>query len=340
MVNDFAHTLPVVFLATALTLFMFAPTNRCFSSFRKPHRIVVRFSAIGIVLAVLGGLSSVAHADGTTWETQTSATDNNWFSVTWGGLTGQEKFVAVSSSGSGNRVMTSPNGTTWTTQTSIPDITWFSVTWGGPTGQEKFVAVGAISIFSGTPPVAGFLGQVMTSPDGITWTSRTSIPANDWRSVTWGNGLFVAVSASGTGNRVMTSPDGITWTTQTSAADNNWASVTWGGPTGQEKFVAVSGSGTGNRVMTSGGAPTTPPTTAASTAPAATSATTEAPTTTVESTTTTTTVAVATRTPAIKNVTKDASLPETGDNSSMNMLIGLLVVLTGFVLVGRRRVSR
>jgi hypothetical protein len=87
----------------------------------------------------------------------------------------------------------------------------------------------------------------MTSPDGITWTSRTSAADNNWYSVTYGNGLFVAVSGSGTGNRVMTSPDGITWTSRTSAADNNWYSVTYG----NGLFVAVSTSGTGNRVMTS-----------------------------------------------------------------------------------------
>ena len=45
----------------------------------------------------------------------------------------------------------------------------------------------------------------MTSPDGITWTIRTSAADNEWLSVTYGNGLFVAVSWTGTGNRVMTS---------------------------------------------------------------------------------------------------------------------------------------
>ena len=85
------------------------------------------------------------------------------------------------------------------------------------------------------------------SADGITWTSRSSAADNIWRSVTYGNGLFVAVSSSGTGNRVMTSPDGITWTSRTSAVDNNWYSVTYG----NGLFVAVSGTGTGNRVMTS-----------------------------------------------------------------------------------------
>jgi hypothetical protein len=44
----------------------------------------------------------------------------------------------------------------------------------------------------------------MTSPDGITWTSRTGA-TNEWMSVTYGDGLFVAVSRTGTGNRVMTS---------------------------------------------------------------------------------------------------------------------------------------
>jgi hypothetical protein len=50
----------------------------------------------------------------------------------------------------------------------------------------------------------------MTSPDGITWTSRTSAANNSWYSVTYGDGLFVAVSTDGTGNRVMTSGNFLT----------------------------------------------------------------------------------------------------------------------------------
>ncbi len=38
------------------------------------------------------------------------AADNNWFGVTWGGPSGQQKFVAVAYSGIGNRVMTSATG--------------------------------------------------------------------------------------------------------------------------------------------------------------------------------------------------------------------------------------
>ena len=84
-------------------------------------------------------------------------------------------------------------------------------------------------------------------PDGITWTTRTSPADNDWMSVAYGGGLFVAVARSGVGNRVMTSPDGITWTIRTSAADNPWNSVAYGAGL----FVAVAFSGAGNRVMTS-----------------------------------------------------------------------------------------
>jgi hypothetical protein len=163
-----------------------------------------------------------------TWTTRTSAANNAWTSVTYGnGL-----FVAVASSGTGDRVMTSPDGITWTSRTSAADNDWRGVTY----GNGLFVAVAA----SGTG------NRVMTSPDGITWTTRTSAADNNWNSVTYGNGLFVAVAASGTGNRVMTSPDGITWTSRTS--DNgNWNSVTYG----NGLFVAVGGQQTQFQVMTS-----------------------------------------------------------------------------------------
>ena len=82
---------------------------------------------------------------------------------------------------------------------------------------------------------------------GTVWTNQVSAADNNWTSVTYGNGLFVAVSATGKGNRVMTSSDGSTWTIRTSAADNCWVSVTYG----NGLFVAVASTGDGNRVMTS-----------------------------------------------------------------------------------------
>ena len=175
-----------------------------------------------------GGITESNYSQ-TPWINRTSAANNTWNFVTWGnGL-----FVAVSSTGTGNRVMTSPDGITWTSRTSAANNSWFGVTY----GNGLFVAVSS----------DGTGNRVMTSPDGITWTSRTDAGSNSWRAVTYGNGLFVATASNGTGNRVMTSPDGITWTSRTSAADNGWYSVTYG----NGLFVSVSNDGTGNRVMTS-----------------------------------------------------------------------------------------
>jgi len=106
----------------------------------------------------------------------------------------------------------------------------------------------AITYGKGLFVAVGDNGSVMTSPDGITWTSRTSANTNQWLGVAYADGLFVAVAGSGTNNRVMTSPDGITWTLQISAADNQWRGVTYG----NGLWVVISQTGTGNdRVMTS-----------------------------------------------------------------------------------------
>ena len=52
-------------------------------------------------------------------------------------------------------------------------------------GNNLFVAVGVS-------------GTILTSPDGITWTSRTSGTNNWLDGITYGNGLFVAVGLNGT----------------------------------------------------------------------------------------------------------------------------------------------
>ena len=172
---------------------------------------------------------TIAQTGGISWALGTSADDKPWRSVTYGnGL-----FVAVASSGTGGRVMTSADGITWALRTSIDTNAWRSVTY----GNGLFVAVAA----SGTGD------RVMTSADGITWESRVSASDSDWVSVVFGNGLFVAVAESITDTRVMTSPDGITWTLITSITNKGWSSVIHG----NGLFVAVASSGTGDRVMTS-----------------------------------------------------------------------------------------
>jgi len=215
-----------------------------------PSQGLYQGQTLFVVVSNSGTLNRVMTSlDCINWTIRTSAVDNNWSSITYGvpssGIyTGVGLFVAVSTSGTGNRVMTSPDGITWTIRTSAADNSWRSVTY----GNGLFVAVSGSATST----------DVMTSPDGITWTTRTPSVNNDWSAITYGNGLFVVVSNTGlgSGNRVMTSSDGITWTTRTTPADNNWWGVVYGIPStgpfsGKGLFVAVSNTGTLNRVMTS-----------------------------------------------------------------------------------------
>jgi hypothetical protein len=126
----------------------------------------------------------------------------------------------------------------WNRPTSNVTIEWIGITWSPE--LSLFVAVG----HSGTG------NRVMTSSDGVTWTSRAS--ADDtcrWWDVCWSPqlSLFVAVAYEGT-SKIMTSPDGITWTAR-SSNENALRGVCWSAEL--SLFVAVGDSGTGNRVQTS-----------------------------------------------------------------------------------------
>ncbi len=105
--------------------------------------------------------------------------------------------------------------------------------------RGKFIATESLNLS------ANYQNDDTITMAGGNWTARSASEANYWFSVTYGNGLFVAVSGDGT-NRAMTSPDGITWTARSAAEANTWRSVTYG----NGLFVAVAIGGT-NRVMTS-----------------------------------------------------------------------------------------
>jgi hypothetical protein len=77
-------------------------------------------------------------------------------------------------------------------------------------GNGQFVAVGYALVG------ITLTSFIYTSPDGITWTSRTPSEAMWFQDISYANGLYVAVATDGT-NKIMTSPDGITWTSRTTA---------------------------------------------------------------------------------------------------------------------------
>ncbi len=93
--------------------------------------------------------------------------------------------------------------------------------------------------------------MAMDKMDSSPWILRDSGVTETLRSVTYGNGRFVAVGmcpVNSEGNcsgdaEIITSPDGITWTDRDSGLREFLIGVTYAGPSGSELFVAVGLSG-------------------------------------------------------------------------------------------------
>ncbi len=130
--------------------------------------------------------------------------------------------------------MTSDDGATWDLIANVSGVGtgWQSVCFFG--GQ--FVAVSAISN----------LLQAMTSPDGVSWTVRSTPANHPWASVAGGAGCLVSVASDG---GVMRSADlGASWTyIGKPFGSSSWRSVCFGAGI----FVAVSGVGAATKIMTS-----------------------------------------------------------------------------------------
>jgi hypothetical protein len=105
---------------------------------------------------------------------------------------------------------------------------------GSDLGQFSFAAVtialqpstniNALTYGNNTFVYAGDGGVLATSPDGTTWTTRTSGTANNINALTYGDETFVY---AGDGGVLATSPDGSTWTTRTSGTANNINALTY-----------------------------------------------------------------------------------------------------------------
>ena len=122
-------------------------------------------------------------------------------------------------------IITSSDGVEWTKRKSFDFQTenYEKVIY----ADNKFSAVGGYT----TPYIA-------TSPDGIEWTVQTSgINEGDLKSITYGNGLFVAVGSGDSSNPalILTSPDGITWTRRTCGSVFSFNDVIYA----DGKYVAV-----------------------------------------------------------------------------------------------------
>jgi len=107
-------------------------------------------------------------------------------------------------------------------------------------GSLGGVVLAAAAITAPTTAAQGI--STASSGLGTTWTDRSAqFSGNNWSGVTYGKGIFVAVSASGStgaGHRIMRSIDGVTWT-RSSLAGAEGGSVAYGDDT----FVSVAPNG-------------------------------------------------------------------------------------------------
>lgn len=166
-------------------------------------------------VAVGDGGTVVTSEDGTAWQRRSTPTSGMLRAIAYGGG------VYVAGGDNGLLIRSTDNAATW----SLVSSGSASGIQGIHYANGLFVAVGADSL-------------LLTSPDGQTWTARTS-NANGWLlDCAFGNGTYVAV---GLGGRVVTSSDGFNWVRRSvglPGADNLYR-VAYG----HGQFVAVGQNG-------------------------------------------------------------------------------------------------
>jgi hypothetical protein len=166
--------------------------------------------------------ATISSATTTAWTlAPASTTPIAWSTVDF--LNG--RWIALSHTGD---VGVSADGSTWTDQTS-PDGSWQSAAY----GAGRYVALSSANTTS----------NEMISSNGLQWSLTAGLPGapvqagrtvenGQFTSVTYGHGLFVAVSSDGT---LDTSSNGLTWTQRFWRPENSFTSITYG----DGRFIAV-----------------------------------------------------------------------------------------------------
>lgn len=207
----------------------------------NPNLLDIVYGA-GLLVAVGGG-QVVTSPDGVTWTERTAADATaTWASIVYGA----GKFVSVGiDDGGGQVIMTSPDGITWTLQTgagaadNLPRVAFGAglfvisgylgfgsgglfqtsadgVTWTAhsidPTWADLWEGLDFVNSLFVAQGRAGGVNKTMTSPDGLTWTQRTSAVIDPCLKTAYGNSVFVACAAVDGNGLFMTSPDAATWT--------------------------------------------------------------------------------------------------------------------------------
>lgn len=165
-------------------------------------------------------------SDGFNW-TQSAAIPNGTYNATFnlqGAAYGNGYYIIAGGFNTNGEIIRSSNGSAWTVVS--PSCQYLNGAAYSP-AYNRFVAVGRVAS----------LGTIIYSNDsGTTWID-TSIGSFDHNSVAYGNGIFVAVGASG---QIYSSADGITWTAQSSGTSAALLKVFFL----KDRFFALGTSGT------------------------------------------------------------------------------------------------
>jgi hypothetical protein len=211
----------------------------------------------GTQYVVVGPAKIYSSLDGVTWITRNPVEGGSFSHIAWSGT----EFVIFND----GDFLISPDGVTWTKATSAKEILAGVTHWSGPiwrisgddasyltapNGLTKLPVVANATItaslnalaWNGSQFVAvGYSGAVMTSPDGVKWSSHRIDPSKTFVAILWNGTQFVAIGLKGA---VQTSTDGLTWTDRASGSTQNLAGLAWSG----KQYVAV---GTGGAILTS-----------------------------------------------------------------------------------------
>jgi len=196
--------------------------------------------ANGLFVMAKNSTTSIATSpDGITWTARTSTTNVN---LNFGLAYGNGVVLQYAISGTGTLSMSYSQS-----DQSTKSIFSVASTPAYPTNNATVIganAINAMTVFDSQLVVAGDGGRV-GSFGGYGWANYNQTTANmlqtvvkadgspgsiGWLSVTYGNGLFVAVAnTTSTTAGIATSPDGNIWTFQTTTAPGGgWRSVTYG----------------------------------------------------------------------------------------------------------------
>jgi hypothetical protein len=158
----------------------------------------------GIFVALGHGDRVAVSANGVTW-TEHPVPTGSWQSLSYG----DGRFVALSSLDSGVHEMISTNGVVWTPVPGPPGP-WTGVTF----GSGRFVAVSAV-------------GQIITSINGVDWTTTWVHSKFHFTSIAYGNGRYIAVDDAQGDDLI--SLNGLGWSFYPiTTVGQRWHAVTFG----------------------------------------------------------------------------------------------------------------